>query len=405
MKKHGKLMKNKYLNIFLYLIGEVVSKGIPFALLPYLTRKLGAEGFGELSYYLSIVAVIMVFVSLSQDAASFSYYYKKGKNALPYLVFTGFIINSIMSFLVLLILSFFIKNSILVFILASLTVIYNYYLSFLQAQQKVKQYICVQISCAFFIATFTFYFLELSSENLVQKRMESLVAAYFLVSIPFIIYFIKSFKKTSYSKFRLYFLYILGYGLPLILHQLGIYVKGQLDRVFIYQQYSKSDLGVYSAGVQVAALLPVVLLALNKAIVPYYYQSLRDRELTITKLKKYALYSLPFSIVPALIAQCLPEQFYMWFLGDSYAGSKYYTVMYLLGFGLTLPYLLLVNYFFYYGKNLVISKITLTASLFYLLLLWLFSMKNITLIPYALILSNLLLIGILWKRISYESRI
>ncbi|EPL6399872.1 flippase, partial [Acinetobacter baumannii] len=66
------------------------------------------------------------------------------------------------------------------------------------------------------------------------------------------------------------------------------------------------------------------------------------------------------------------------------------------------PYLLLVNYFFYHGKNLVISKITLTASLCYLGLLWLFSIRDITLVPYALILSNILLIGILWKRIGYE---
>ena len=47
-------------------------------------------------------------------------------------------------------------------------------------------------------------------------------------------------------------------------------------------------------------------------------------------------------------------------------------------------------------------KITLTASLCYLGLLWLFSIRDITLVPYALILSNILLIGILWKRIGYE---
>ncbi|MCZ3011255.1 oligosaccharide flippase family protein [Acinetobacter baumannii] len=397
-------MNNKYLNIFLYLIGEVVSKGIPFALLPYLTRKLGAEGFGELSYYLSIVAITMVFVSLSQDAASFSYYYKKGKNALPYLVCTGFIINSIMSLLSLLILNFFIKNTTVVVVLASLTVVYNYYLSFLQAQQKVKQYILIQISCAFFIASFTFIFLELGAINFVQKRMESLILAYFLSSIPFIIYVIKNFGKINYSKFRLYFLYILGYGLPLILHQLGIYVKGQLDRIFIYQQYSKSELGVYSAGVQVAALLPVFLMAINKAIVPYYYQSLREKKLTIDTIQRYVLYSLPLCVLPSLVAWCIPEQFFLWFLGDEYTNSKYYIVMYLLGFGLTLPYLLLVNYFFYHGKNLVISKITLTASLFYLLLLWFLAAKDITLVPYALILSNILLLGILWKQICNEKR-
>ena len=34
-----------------YLTGELLSKSIPFLLLPYLSRKLGLEGFGELSYY------------------------------------------------------------------------------------------------------------------------------------------------------------------------------------------------------------------------------------------------------------------------------------------------------------------------------------------------------------------
>ncbi|MCT8759307.1 flippase, partial [Glaesserella parasuis] len=35
----------------IYLIGEFASKSLPFLLLPYLTNKLGMEGFGELSYY------------------------------------------------------------------------------------------------------------------------------------------------------------------------------------------------------------------------------------------------------------------------------------------------------------------------------------------------------------------
>lgn len=387
---------------FLYLFGELVSKGVPFALLPYLTRKLGTEGFGELSYYLSIVAAIMIFISLSQEAATLSYYYKKGKNALPYLIVSGFLINLVMSLLVSYVLYFFINNTFIIILLASLSVIYSFYLAVLQAQQKVRQYIFVQISCALFIALFTFVFLEYNISDFVNKRLESLILAYFLVSSPFIIFLLKSIRKIDVRKVRLYSVYILIYGIPLILHQLGIYVKGQLDRIFIYQQYSKSELGIYSAGVQVAALLPVVLMAVNKAIIPYYYQSLREKNLTIHDIKKYTLYSLPLCLIPAILAWCIPEKLFLWFLGQDYANSKYYIVMYLLGFGLTLPYLLLVNYFFYHGKNLVISKITLTASLCYLGLLWLFSIRDITLVPYALILSNILLIGILWKRIGYE---
>ncbi|HEE5839791.1 TPA: oligosaccharide flippase family protein [Acinetobacter baumannii] len=394
-------MSNKKLrHVFLYSFGELVSKGVPFALLPYLTRKLGTEGFGELSYYLSIVAVIMIFISLSQEAATLSYYYKKGKNALPYLIVSGFLINLVMSFLLSYILYFYFKNIFVLVVLASFSVVYSFYLAVLQAQQKVKQYICVQIICALLIALFTFVFLEYNISDFVNKRLESLIVAYMLVSTPFLIFFVKNIRKINVRKTKLYSTYIVSYGIPLILHQLGIYVKGQLDRIFIYQQYSKSELGIYSAGVQVAALLPVMLLAINKAVIPYYYQSLRENSLTISVIKKYALYSLPLCVFPALVAWCIPEQFFLWFLGQDYANSKYYIVMYLLGFGLTLPYLLLVNYFFYHGKNLVISKITLTAALLYLVLLWFLSSKGIMLVPYALILSNILLILLLWTVLS-----
>ncbi|MFH4238181.1 flippase, partial [Acinetobacter baumannii] len=91
-----------------------------------------------------------------------------------------------------------------------------------------------------------------------------------------------------------------------------------LDRIFIYQQYSKAELGIYSAGVQIAAVLPIILMALNKAIVPYYYQGLKDSSLTIKKIKKYTLISLPLSVLPAVVGWLLPEQVYLWFLGPSY---------------------------------------------------------------------------------------
>ncbi|HHF3653343.1 TPA: flippase, partial [Haemophilus influenzae] len=35
----------------IYLVGELSSKLVPFLLLPYLSRKLGVEGYGSLSYY------------------------------------------------------------------------------------------------------------------------------------------------------------------------------------------------------------------------------------------------------------------------------------------------------------------------------------------------------------------
>lgn len=87
------------------------------------------------------------------------------------------------------------------------------------------------------------------------------------------------------------------------------------------------------------------------------------------------------------------------FLGQTYAESKYYIVMYLLAYGTNLPYLVLVNYF--YGKNILVSKMTLISSIVYIIFLFIFQFQSINLIPYALILSNLVLLMVLWKGFDY----
>ncbi|MDE3988981.1 oligosaccharide flippase family protein, partial [Glaesserella parasuis] len=74
----------------IYLFGELVSKSIPFLLLPYLSRKLGVEGFGELSYYQTFLALFAIFIGLSQDGAVARYFYRYGKRSLDLVVTTGY---------------------------------------------------------------------------------------------------------------------------------------------------------------------------------------------------------------------------------------------------------------------------------------------------------------------------
>lgn len=154
---------------------------------------------------------------------------------------------------------------------------------------------------------------------------------------------------------------------------------------------------------QVAAVLPIVLMALNKAIVPYYYQGLKEKKLSIQSIKKYTLFCLALCIIPALIGFVLPESVYVWFLGEKYAESKYYVVMYLLGYGANLPYLMLVNYLFFHAKNKLIASVTFISSIFYVVLMIILGQYSIEYIPYALILSNILMVLILWLMVSKKA--
>lgn len=389
---------------FIYLMGELFAKSLPFLMLPYLTRKLGPDGFGELSYYLTMLSLFGIFVGLSQDGAVTRYFYFYGKRALNTVVKAGYLFNIAISFILLLICWWF-KTEIMAYVvLATMFQSFvNVQLALRQCQKQPLKYIIIQIILSLTNVLFTIAALEYFSQDLVAYRILAIVIANFTTFVIASLILGDLFRdnyRFTWQRLRLGLFYIFSFGLPLILHQSSFFVKGQLDRIFIYQQYSKAELGVYSAGVQIAAVLPIILMALNKAIVPYYYQGLKDNSLTIAKIKKYTLYSLPLSILPAVVGWLLPEQVYLWFLGQSYIGSKYYVVMYLLGFGANLPYLMLVNYFFFHGKNLMISKITTLSSIVYLVFLYFFAKESVELIPYALLISNFVLLVVFWKRVE-----
>ena len=184
----------------------------------------------------------------------------------------------------------------------------------------------------------------------------------------------------------------MSYGIPIFFHSLSLLIKGQIDRIFIYKQYDALALGVFSAGVQIAGLLALILGVVNKALVPTYYEALKSKTLDESKIIQLALYSLPLSLIPGGIVLLTPESAYIWFLGHEYGGSKYFTYMYVFGISLNIPYLILINYFFYFGLTKVIAKITISMAIVYIIMLYFLSKISIEAIPYAMIFSNVLMV-------------
>ena len=389
---------------FIYLVGELINKSLPFLLLPYLTRKLGAEGFGELSYYLTILALLGICIGLSQEGAVTRYFYFYGNKAIDLIVRAGYLYNILFS-TVCLIISWILKSEIIAYItlIATFNSFLSVQLALRQAQKQPIPYIMIQFLSSVSLVVFTVLMLEYVAGDLVVNRLLALLLSSALVFFITYLFINKSFKisrKFSLENYKSALAYIFSFGIPLILHQLSFFMKGQVDRIFIYKIYTPVELGVYSAGVQIASILTIFFMALNKAIVPYYYEGLRNKKLTVDKIKNYTLISFIFISLPAFICYFIPNTLFVWFLGTGFEKSQYFTILFLLGYALTLPYLLLVNYFFYFGKNKLISICTFSMSLFYVLLLYFFSKSSLFLIPYALIISNLLLIGVLWIMVT-----
>lgn len=393
----------------IYLIGELISRAMPFLLLPYLSRKLGVEGFGELSYYQTFSVLFFIIIGLSQEGAITRYFYRYGKRSLNLVITSGYTYTLFVGSIILIICGLLQSESL---IYVALTAIFQSFvgvqLNLRQCQKKALSYAFLQFLLSLSTVLFTVLLLEFFHSYLVEKRLLAVLLGYVLVF--FVAYFM-SYKQNNYKRifhlkqYVLALSYILSFGIPLILHNASLFLKGQLDRIFIFYQFSQADLGLYAMGAQIAAILMIVLQAINKATIPYLFEGLKQQHFTLTHIHRWVFFSLLIVPVPALVMWLIPESIIIWLLGQQFLGTKYYIVLFLFSTALTIPYFILVNYLFYYGKNKLITLCSILSTVIYLISLITLTFTEIKYIPYASIFGGVAIIPILFfmtKRVGIK---
>lgn len=390
----------------IYVIGELTSRAMPFLLLPYLSRKLGPEGFGELAYYQTFLVLFFLIVGLSQEGAVTRYFYVYGKRSLNLVVNTGYAYTLFMGGLIL-IGCWLAQSEILVYL--ALSAIFQSFftvqLSIRQCQKQAIPYAIIQFISSLSSVVFTILMLEIYKTDLVEKRIIAILLGYITVFLVSYALYSKNIrrKKFKFSQYKLALLYLLAFGIPLIFHNASLFLKGQLDRIFIFHQFSEAELGIYAMGAQIASIFMIVLQSLNKAMTPYYFDGLKQKRITIKQVHQWAFYALCFVPVPALIMWLIPESIVVWVLGGQFIGTKYYIVLFLISTTLIIPYFILVNYLFYHGKNKFIAFCSVLSTIIYVISLIGLTYTDIQYIPYASILGAIAIIPILYlitKRVS-----
>lgn len=375
-----------------YIIGEITSKAMPFLLLPYFTRTLGAEGFGELSYYLAFIMLASIFIGLSQEGSITRYFYFYGKKSIGLIVSCGFIYSTLLS-MILITTALVFKAYIVVLIIVSAwsNSILAVQLALRQCQKKAKSYVLIQLASGIVSAALTVILFEFFEANFIGRIIAIIISNLVCGYIAFRLLSKDNYKFIfTMKKLKLGFSYIFAFGIPLIFHQMSFFFKGQFDRIFVYEYFSEQALGVYAAAFQLASILSVVVIALNKAFVPYFQQALKQKTIDFSDVSYWFKLSFIFVPIPVFVAYLIPETWYLFILGSGFDGVKIFTLFFLIGMALLVPYLIMVNYLFYYGQNSKIAQCTLSSALIYVACIFYLKDLGIHFVPFALVISNLL---------------
>lgn len=381
----------------IYTFGEIFAKSIPFILIPYLSSKVGVDGYGKLAVMQSYVVLVHVFVGLSQNAAVARYYFRYGYRGLRSLIFKSYVIS--LAFVSPVLLYALIQQSIewlLVGGCAFLQIHFLIQLSINQSRRLAGRYVALQFMFNFLLLINCILYFEFIGNNYLGYFVATMLA--YLIVLSFINITGISFrgKSVNIRGSSIHYCYLLSFGGGLIFHQLALFGKSFFDRIILSQNFSDAEVGLYSIGYQLASIIQVLLVALNTAIVPYYYKAIKEGELDRVQVIKYFKFALLLVPVVASITFMTPGFIFEMVFGFRDVDSYFF--LFSIAISLNASYFVLTNFYFYYSRTMFISKVnTVSVVVHVFLVLW-FGSISIELVPYALILSNLLLVfGLLYR--------
>ncbi|HBH7894980.1 TPA: oligosaccharide flippase family protein [Vibrio vulnificus] len=373
-------------NSSIYLLSNVLNAAVPFMLLPVLTRTLTQSEYGQVAMFQALLTALGTVVGLNSVAAVSRKFYDKNIDSSEYeyyvssafhilfasLFFFAFIIYASDSYLSELL---GIEKSwiYLAIIWSAFKFIVQFRLSQYQIRQNAMPYGMVQVgltSSNLVLALLFVVILKMGANGSVIATMMSItfvsLIALRLLTKDGVLYFrdIFTIKKEKVRE-------LIEFGVPLIPHTVGVFMLGTFDRVVINDKLGASSAGIYMVAVQISMGLMIVFDSINKAFVPWLFQTLKNDNEEIKENLVKATYLFYLILLLGIgIAYFVAPQVVVFVAGDNYIESGSIIVMLIIGQCFGGMYLSVTNYVFYVKKTGVLSLITIGSGLINLVLLY-----------------------------------
>ncbi|RAK12629.1 O-antigen/teichoic acid export membrane protein [Halanaerobium saccharolyticum] len=350
-----------------YMTATFFTKALAFISVPIFTRLLTPDEYGILAIFTSIISISTILMGLNFHGSVARYYHEEEKN------FGEFISSNILFLFLFNVFSFslinLLKNEISslinidvdVFIIAILVAIFNIpinmFLSYLQTSKQSEKYSFLSVSKSIIMLVISIIWVYLLSEQRYFGKIYANLVVSSVIFIIAIIYFIKLGKLKF--KFK-YVKYSLAFGVPLIPHALSNFILSYFDRIAINQLTGSFDTGLYSFAYNVGMIMNVVVMAMNKAWVPIFYDNIKNNNYReINELaKNYSKYIFlaAFSLI------LFSKEIVMILADERYYKALDLVPIIILSYVFVFLYTLFGNYSFYRKKTGLISIATLLAG-------------------------------------------
>lgn len=288
----------------LYIVADVLQKGLAFILIPLYTFFLTPADYGILSITTAFSGVLGI-IYLQPFEAAFNRFYFDFKteeekrdyygSAWIFLFFFVFILSLILDrigsahntlgfqnisykpYLQLALWTVMITNTTILLPRALFRV-----------KEKVWQFGVLNLSLAIVTSCLIIYFVAVKKEGVIGSLKGTLIGSLFLAAPCLVIIF----KNINW---RIHFSHIknsLAFAVPLIPHLFSLWALNLSDRFILERYVSLKDIGIYGLGYQLASVLQIVAFSATNAISPFYYRTAansRDAQIILPRVATYYL--------------------------------------------------------------------------------------------------------------------
>lgn len=362
-----------------YALANFAVAGVPFLLLPILTRALSPQAYGTVAMFTVVVTLLAVFTGLNLHGALMVRFFEPGRPIALYVTTCLAIVVSATCVVAVVVAgaapwlerltTLDPRWLLLACAVAAAQGVVQLLLVLWQATRKPAAYGAFRLAQSLLDAVLSLALVMLLAMSW-EGRLVGLTAAWLAAAAVSLVLLHRGGWLTAKVD-RASAADALRFGVPLVPHAVGGVLLGIADRFMVTSLLDIGATGIYTVAIQVGLVLGIAADAFNRAFAPWLMDVLRQRDdaLERTIVRYTYLYFAGILSVATVGTLCAP--FVLPYLaGERYGQAASIAGYVLFGNAFVGMYYMVTNYVFYARRTELLSMLTITAGVVTMGLSW-----------------------------------
>ena len=374
-------------NAAIYLGANILNAGIPFLLLPVLTRVLTPADYGTVAMFGIVLSVLGAFTGLSVHGAIGVRYFQLEQKELSEYVGACVGILVVSTSVIFLLVAVFgawlagvsgvpLDWLLVAVVLSGFQFLGNIRLSLWQVTGKAKRYGVFQITQSLLNAAISLI-LILAVGMAWEGRVLGQTMAVTLFGVIALGWLLRDGLLRFPSEWRVHSQDALKFGVPLIPHVIGGLLIVAADRFIIVRLLDVAQAGIYMVALQVGQALGLITESFNKAYAPWLMKNLsKPTEALRLKIVRGTYFYFIIVLMAATIFGLLAPKFLGFLVGESFRAAGGLVIYIAIGFAFGGCYFMVTNYIFFESKTKFLAYLTFFTGLVNIPLMFILVEKN-----------------------------